>query len=67
MVKLTYEDLEFDEDFTSERAEELGLFQLRLELPKGLRVTGFNFDNRLLIRKDNYGDIKQEGGNSSQP
>ena len=50
-MKINYEDLEFDEDFLSERAEELGLFQLKLELPKGLNVTGFSFNNRLLVRR----------------
>lgn len=50
-MEIKLEDLEFDEDFLSERAEEMKLFQLKLELPKGLRVTGFTFGNRLLIRK----------------
>lgn len=52
-MEIDYCDLEFDEDFDTKRAEELGLFQLKLDLPKGLRVTGFGFDNKLLIRRQN--------------
>ena len=58
-MKITYEDLEFDEDFLSSRAEEMKLFQLRLELPEGLRVTGYMIGNRLLIRKELKSEDKQ--------
>ncbi len=45
-------DLEFDEDFKLERAKELDLLQLKLDLPYGLIVTGFSKDNRILIRRE---------------
>ena len=51
-MEITHKDLEFDEDFLGFRAEELGLFQLRLKLPKGYNITGFTFDNRILIRRN---------------
>ena len=50
-MKLNYKDLEFDKDFESERAKEMGLFQLVLDLPKGLYITGFASKNRILIRR----------------
>ena len=52
-MKITYKDLEFDEDFKFERANEMGLFQLKLKLPEGLFVTGFSNNNRILIRREN--------------
>lgn len=51
-MQVNFEELDFDEDFLSERAEELGLFQLKLDLPKGLQVIGFAHDNRVLIRHE---------------
>ncbi len=58
-MKITYEDLEFNEDYSSERAEELGLFQLKLELPKELEVHGIDFGNRILIKKEIKQDIRK--------
>jgi len=48
---IKYEDIELDKDFSKERAEELGLFRLKLELPEGLQVTGYEFNNSVLIRR----------------
>ena len=50
-MEINYEELEFNKDFFVEKAEELGLFQLNLELPEGLEVIGFTRNNRILLRR----------------
>ena len=53
MKTIKFEDLEFDEDFLSERAEKGEFFQIKLSLPKGFQVTGFTRKNIIKIGKKN--------------
>ena len=50
-MKIKLSDLEYDEDFQIERAKELNLFKLSLDLPDHLEITGFTRSNKLLIRE----------------
>ena len=50
-MKIKIKDLQYDKDFALERAKEMDLFKLKLELPEGLQITGYTFDGEVLIRR----------------
>lgn len=49
-ILIKFTDLQFDEDFKSERANFNGFFQIALSLPKGYQITGYTRENKIKIR-----------------
>lgn len=50
-MKISYEELDYDNDYPLDRAKELKFFKLKLDLPEELEVTGYNIRNEIIIRR----------------